>query len=72
MTEKNNMFHLLQCLTLGTLKSLKCHRWELKFEFLHDLHHGQANDEKTYIYKTSIFALGWWIVGWFHCHLLHI
>jgi hypothetical protein len=57
------MFHLLQCLTLGTLKDLECHRREIKFEFLHDLHHGKANDEKTYIYKMSIFALGWRIVG---------
>jgi len=26
MTQKNNMFHSLRCLALGTLKSLKCHR----------------------------------------------
>jgi len=26
MTQRNNMFHLLQCLTLGTLKALECHR----------------------------------------------
>ncbi len=72
MRQRNNMFHLLECLTFGTLKALECHRWEFKFEILLDSHHGQANDEKTYIYKMSIFALGWEIVGWFHCHLLYI
>jgi hypothetical protein len=36
---------------LETLKALECHRHELKFEFLHDLHHGQAINEQSYIQK---------------------
>jgi len=45
MIWNNCMSHLKQSLRLGTPKVLKYHRWELKFEFLHDLHHGNANDE---------------------------
>jgi hypothetical protein len=26
MRQRNNMFHLLECLTFGTLKALECHR----------------------------------------------
>ncbi len=51
MIRKYNMSHLQECLTLGTPKVLKCHRRELKFEFLHDFHHGKTSDEKTYIIK---------------------
>jgi len=29
----------------------------LNFEFLHDLHHGNANDEKNYIKKMSISTI---------------
>jgi hypothetical protein len=39
------MFHL------RTIKSLKCHTCELSYEFLHDLHHGQKNNEQIYICK---------------------
>ncbi len=41
----------------GTPKALECHRWELKFEFLHDFHHGNANDEESYIKKTFISTI---------------
>jgi hypothetical protein len=53
MIRKYNMSHLQECLTLDTPKTLKCHRKELKFEFLHEFHHGKTNDEKTYIIKLS-------------------
>ncbi len=44
---KNNMSHVKKCLTFGTPKPLPCYKHELKIEFLHDLSHGQANNEKT-------------------------
>ncbi len=34
-----------------------CHESELNYEFLHDLHHGQANDKETYIKKMSLSTL---------------
>jgi len=36
---------------------LECRRRKLKFEILHDLHHGNANDEETYILKMSISTI---------------
>jgi hypothetical protein len=53
---KNNMVHLQLCLPLGTLEALECHTCELSYKFLHDLHHGQATNEQTYIQKMSMFA----------------
>jgi hypothetical protein len=44
---KNNMSHVKECLTCGTPKPLACYKHELKIEFLHDLSHGQANNEET-------------------------
>ncbi len=50
------MVHLQLCLPLGTLEALECHTCELSYKFLHDLHHGQATNEQTYIQKMSMFA----------------
>jgi hypothetical protein len=55
--QKNNLLHLKEPLRLGTPKVLECHRSKLKFEFLHDLHHGNANDKETYIFKMSILTI---------------
>jgi hypothetical protein len=30
---------------------------ELSYKFLHNLHHGQANDEESYIQQMSKFAV---------------
>jgi len=62
MIRKNSMSHLKKSLRLGTPKTLKCCRQELNFEFLHDIHHGNANDEETYIKKMSMWMIdgGWW------------
>ncbi len=46
--------HLQNCLTIGTLEALLCQRHELNKDFLHDLHHGQINDEIMYIRKMSL------------------
>jgi len=51
------MSHFKKHLRLGTPKALECCRQELKFETLHDLHHGNGNDEKTYILKMSISTI---------------
>jgi hypothetical protein len=68
-------------LRLGTPKALKCRRSKLNFEFLHDLHHGNANEEETYIKKMSIstihgglwgdFTTIFWIFECLHC-LIHV
>ncbi len=52
MKWKNNVSHLKESLRLATHKTLKCHGQELKFEFLYDLHHGNANDEEIYFKKN--------------------
>jgi hypothetical protein len=76
MIWKNNMTHLKQSLRLGTCKVLEYHRWELIFEFLHDLHHGNANEE-TYILKMSISSIdgGFWgdftTIYWIYEYLHH-
>jgi len=49
MIWKNRMSQLKESLRLATPKALKWHRQELNFEFLHDIHHRNANDEKNYI-----------------------
>jgi hypothetical protein len=45
------MCYLQECLTIGTPQALECCQHELNLEFLHDLHHGIATDEITYIKK---------------------
>jgi len=40
------MFHFEFCLNLGTLEVMEYHRRELTFDFLHDLHSGEVNDEE--------------------------
>ncbi len=49
MLRKNSTSRFRKDLRLGTPKALECCRQELKFEIMHDLHHGNGNDEKTYI-----------------------
>lgn len=51
MIQKNSVSHLKESLRVGTPKALKCRRSKLNLEFLHDLHHGNANDEEIYIIK---------------------
>jgi hypothetical protein len=51
------MFHLQKCLRFEIPKAFLCHEHELNYEFLHDLHHGQANNEETYILKMSLSVL---------------
>lgn len=58
---ENNMAWLQKCLMFETPEALECHRRELKFEFLHDLHHGQAINDKSYIQKMSKDAI---VVGY--------
>jgi len=41
------MLHLQKCLNLKVPQALQCHTNELTFEFLHDLHNGQVNDETS-------------------------
>jgi hypothetical protein len=60
---KNSMVHLQQCLILGTPKELECRTCELSYKFLHDLHHGQATNELTYIQKMSMFATSGGLCG---------
>ncbi len=43
------MFHLKNCLDFETLETMECHARELTFEFLHDLHGGEVNDETSYV-----------------------
>jgi len=43
------MFHLQKCLRFEIPKAFLCREHELNYEFFHDLHHGQANNEETYI-----------------------
>ncbi len=47
------MSHSQDCFSLETPKLLECY----KFDFQHDLHHEQANDEKVYIKKMSMLAI---------------
>jgi hypothetical protein len=46
--QMNFMFDLQKCLKFEISKTLLCHECELNYEFLHDLHCGQANDKETY------------------------
>ncbi len=62
---RNFMLHLQKCLNLKTQWTLQCHTNELIFEFLHDLHNGQVNDETSYC-KNVNFSYGWRFVGWFY------
>jgi len=48
MWKNSSHIHLKEFLRLGTPKALKCHRWKLTLNLLHDLHHGNANHEKLY------------------------
>jgi hypothetical protein len=43
------MVHLQDCLTIGTPKALLCQKCELNKYFMHDLHHGQVDNEIMYI-----------------------
>ncbi len=45
----NFMFQFQECLRFEIPKALLCHKCELNYEFLHNLHHGQTNNEETYI-----------------------
>jgi hypothetical protein len=66
---------------LKTSKVLECHRHELKFENSHDLHHGQAIDEQSYIQKNvdiynngglwGDYTLVFWISNYLQ-HLIHV
>jgi hypothetical protein len=58
----NFMFHFQECLRFEIPKALLCHKCELNYEFLHDLHHGQANNEKTYIKKNAIINFECWVM----------
>jgi hypothetical protein len=51
---QNNMFYFKICLNLEALEAIECHKWLFKFDFLHDLHGGQANDEQTYKQKMLL------------------
>ncbi len=51
------MCYLQECLTIGMLQTLECHQRELNSKFLHDLHHGKATNEITYIQKMSLLPL---------------
>jgi hypothetical protein len=53
----NYVFHLQKCLRFEIPKTLLCHERELNDEFLHNLHHGQVNNKKTYIKKISLLVL---------------
>jgi hypothetical protein len=53
----NYAFHLQKCLRFEILKALLCCECELNDEFLHNLHHGQVNNKKTYIKKMSLLVL---------------
>jgi hypothetical protein len=57
LIRKNNMCYLQECPTIGTPQTFECYQCELKLEFLHDLHHGEARDEITYIQKKSLPTL---------------
>ncbi len=47
------MVHLQECLRLnGMLKTLKCHKCELNFEFLYDLYHRRVIDEQKVFTKN--------------------
>ncbi len=79
MLRKNSTSRFRKDLRLGTPKALECCRQELKFEILHDLHHGNGNDEKTYILKMSIstidgglwgaFITIYWIFKYLDCSI---
>lgn len=50
---------------LKTPKVLECHKHELKFETFHDLHHGQAINEQSYIQKKmsiSTIMVGYGVI----------
>jgi hypothetical protein len=78
---KNSMAYLQLCLTFSTLEALECHTCELSYEFPHDLHHGQATNEQTYIQKLSKsatsgelwgdFIVVYWISRYFE-HPIHV
>jgi hypothetical protein len=57
---ENNMSHVKKCLTFGTSKPLACYKHELTIEFLHDLSHGQANNEETYLIMKDVNAYFKW------------
>ncbi len=73
------MLRLKEYLKFDTFKALECCRRCLNFEFLHDLHHGNANDEKNYTIKFSILAIHgelwgdfniiYWISEYLHCSI---
>jgi hypothetical protein len=47
----------------------------LKFEFLHDFHHGNANDEESYIKKTfisTIDGVDYGVISQLFCEYLNI
>jgi len=52
------MFQFQECLRFKIPKALLCHKCELNYEFLHNLHHGQTNNKETYIKKKFIINFG--------------
>jgi hypothetical protein len=52
--QKYNMCYLQECLTIGMPQALECRQHELNPKNLHDLHHGEATDEVTYVAKNVI------------------
>jgi hypothetical protein len=50
------MFHLKICLDFETLETMECCARKLTFEFLHNLHGGEVNDEKSYIQKMPMLV----------------
>ncbi len=66
------MLYLQDCLSIGILEALQCHRHGLNRNFLHDLHNGQVNDEKTYIHKgVSMVNCTYFLPyqGWIKVHI---
>jgi hypothetical protein len=45
---------------------------ELSYEFLHNLHHEQANDEESYIQQMSKICNRGWVVSRFYSNMLGI
>ncbi len=46
------MARIQQCFNNSDSISIRMFMCELSYKFLHDLHHGQATNEQTYIQKN--------------------
>jgi hypothetical protein len=75
--EKKSILYLKIYLNIGTHEAIECHRRELAFKFLSNLHGGQMNDEDSYITKMSMSACdgGLWgdftTIFWLSQYLQH-